>query len=190
MSEAVTITGVSTPITIYGTFQGAKDYIAAMFGDTYAAWTALVGSGSAVDDPKKQTLVAATRYLESWNWDPTTAGSFAARDAIPAFQQAVAELAVLVADDPSVLGARDAGSNIRGVGAGSSRVDFFAPTSAEDGSATVMPVVVQRLIGQYGASASSSIGGGITSGTDGKSVFDVTDCEGNPVNPYDRFWSW
>lgn len=180
MSDALTVTGTTTPVTVYGTFAAAKDYIASMFGPAYTAWTALT------DDDQKRTLIAAYRFLDAQSWDPTTAGSFAVRDAIAAFPQAEYELAVLVLSNPTLTQNVDQGSNVRAVGAGSARVEFFVPTSAQDGSAPVMPAIVQRLVGQYLASA--SVDSSIATGTDGVSAFDVDDDNGNDFDPFGRSW--
>jgi hypothetical protein len=166
MSESISVTGVSTPVTIYGTFNAAKDYVAVMYGAAYAAWTALT------DDQKKQTLIAALRYLEQQAWDADTAADFATRDAIAAFPQAEYELAVLIADDASMTQNADASSNIRAVGAGSARVEFFNPTSVQSGTASVLPPIVMRLVGQYLAAATVGVGASGQSG----------DCE----NPFSR----
>lgn len=179
MSEALTVTGSSTPVTIYGTFAAAKDYILSMFGATYDAWAAL-----ATDDIKKRTLIAATRYLESMQWDATTAPDFATRDAIAAFPQATYELAVLIADDATLTQGADTGTNIRAVGAGSARVEFFAPQSLQIGNATTMPPLIMRLVGQYLASTTASTGDG--------ALGQAGDCE-SPFDDeaeYRRWWAF
>jgi hypothetical protein len=178
VSDAITVTGTTTAVTIYGTFAAAKDYIASTYGPQYTTWTALS------DDDKKRTLIAALRYLEAFAWDPTTAADFATRDAIAAFPQAEYELAVIVAGDPDVPGNIDQGSNIRGVGAGSARVDFFAPQSALFGTAPVMPQIVQRLVGQYLATSTASSGGA----PDGQEA----SCESpfSPCEEYRRNWPY
>ena len=159
--ETVTLTG-GQQAQIYGTFAAAGDYVATMFGATYTAWLALQ------PDQQKQTLIAATRYLDAQAWNADTAGSFAVRDAIEAFPQAAYELAVLVADDDSIIAAADQSSNVRAVGAGSARVEFFNRTSTRDGSAPVLPATLMRLVGQYLAStaATSAAGGYAVTGSD------------------------
>lgn len=156
MSDAITVTGTTTPVTIYGTFAASKDYIASAFGPQYTAWSALF------DDDKKRTLIAAVRYLESFAWDTTTAPDFATRDAIAAFPQCEYELAVLVSQDPDLTGSADQGTNVKAVGAGSARVEFFTPQSAAFGNATLMPPIAMRLVGGY--LASSGVGGGAPDG--------------------------
>lgn len=152
MSEVVTI-GTATA-TIYGTFVAATDYLSTMFGDSYTAWTDLE------EADQKRTLVAATRYLDRQAWTDDY-DTFAERDALEAFQLASYELAALVAEDPAVIAVTDAGSNIKGVGAGGAFVDYFNPTSTQFGSATKLPPILQDLIGQYLASSTAlaAIGG-------------------------------
>jgi len=167
MSEDLTVTGSTTPVTVYGTLAAAKDYILSMFGSTYDAWTGLT------DDVKKKTLIAATRYLDSMQWDATTAGEFATRDLIAAFPQAEYELAVLIYDDSTLTQSADTGTNVRAVGAGSARVEFFAPQSLQIGNATTMPPLIMRLVGQYLAStAASSSDGALGQAGDCESPFD------------------
>lgn len=168
MSELITLSTAQTE-TIHGSFAGAKSYIAMTYGATYAAWMALVGVGGAVDDPKKQTLAAAVRYLNGLGWGDAAA-TFALREAIvdvdgrPVFALAEYELAVLVSDDPDITGNVDQGSNVRATGAGAARVEFFNPSSASQGNASVLPPIVDRLIGKYLAARSSSSSGGVSSG--------------------------
>jgi hypothetical protein len=152
MSEATTLTSGQSA-TIYGSFAAASDYAATMFGPTYAAWRALQ------PDDQKRTLIAASRFFDAQGWDPATAGTMADRDAIAAFPQASYELAVMIADDPTVLQTQDQGTNVRAVGAGSARVEFFNPTSAASGTAPLLPPPIMRLVGRYLALSVISMGG-------------------------------
>lgn len=178
MSEPLTVTGTTTAVTVYGTLAAAKDYIASLYGSTYTAWTAL-----SVDD-QKRTLIAAYRYIEQQSWDPTTAATFATRDAIAAFGYAEYELAVLIADDDTLTQQQDQGSNVRVAGAGSARVEFFVPTSAQDGSATTLPPILSRLVGQYLASSAAT--SSISTGTGEESEFD--DPDDDDIDPWSRTW--
>lgn len=180
MSDSLTVTGTTTPVTIYGTYAAAKDYIASTYGPLYTAWTALT------PDDQKRTLIAAVRLLEQQSWDPTTASTFAVRDAIAAFGQAEYELAVLIADSPDIVQQHDQGSNVQSAGAGSARVSFFAPTSATDGTATVLPPVVERLVGGYLASADVTTSS-IATGTGQASQFDDGDDDADD-NLFGRSW--
>lgn len=165
MSDEITVTGATTAVTIYGTFAAAKDYVLSAYGAQYTTWTALS------DDDKKRTLIAAVRYLEAQAWNTTTAADFATRDAIDAFAEAEYELAVLIAGDSTLTQNADAGSNVRAVGAGSARVEFFNPSTAKDGSASTMPAIVDRLVGKYLAARSVTSDGGIAQTGDCESPF-------------------
>jgi hypothetical protein len=78
--------------------------------------------------------------------------------------EAAFEMALIIAGDETVPSNLDQGSNISNIGAGGGvSISFFSPTSAPQGTATTMPVVVQRLVGRYLASASGG-GDGSTAG--------------------------
>lgn len=159
MSTTVSVGGGSE--TIHGSSAAAIAYAAIMFGDTYTAWSALTA------DQQKQTLAAAVRFLNAQVWQDDY-DTFAKRDAVVAFATAEYELAVLIADDPSVVGQTDTGSNIQSLGAGSASLTFFNPTTR---GAALLPPVLMRLIGQYlSASATSTLDGG-------------TGASGNCTNP-------
>ena len=163
MTDVVKITGVAPDNTIYGTYALAIAYIGAMYGDTYTAWLALgagVNNVAGPGDDQKRTLVAATRFIDAITWEDAV-NTQALRDAIAAFPQAVYELAVMILDDPSVIAVLDTGSNLKMAGAGGANVEFFNPTSAQAGTAQMLPPILQRLIGQYlGASDLDGIGVG------------------------------
>lgn len=149
MSEVETLTTGETA-TIYGTLAAAKAYLAFMVGDPYDAWRALT-----TDDARKMRLVTAMRYLERQTWNSTTAPNFATRDAIVAFATAEYELAALACSDPGKLASVETGSNVKTAGAGSARVEFFAPTSVRAGTSAPLPDVAMQLVGQYLASANT-----------------------------------
>lgn len=153
MSELITLsTGESE--TIHGTFTAAKAYIAIMFGDAYDVWRNLAASGAlTADDRKKQTLAAAVRLLNAQAWTEAT-DTFAERDLIAAFATAEYELAVIIANDPSVLGVADQGSNIKSAYASGAGVEYFNSTTK---GADLLPPILMRLIGGYLATA--TIGG-------------------------------
>ena len=170
MSETVTIDTASE--TIHGTYAGAVGYVALMYGETYDAWTALT------EAQRQRTLVAAVRYLNAQTWADDY-DTFAKRDAVAAFATAEYELAVLIANDASVTAALDSSSNISSVGAGGASVSFFAPQTVAAGTATKLPPVVQRLVGQYLGSSGVSVYGGYGQEGDCESPF--SDCK-----DYDR----
>lgn len=149
MSETITV-GTGTE-DIHGTFAGAQAYVAIMFGDTYDAWTDLT------DDQQKKTLAAAVRFLNRQNW-AADYDTFAERDAVAAFATAQYELAVMIADDPTVIQAADQGSNIQALNAGSAGITFFNPTT--DGADPLPPVLMALLSGYLAASALDGEDGG------------------------------
>lgn len=154
--------------TIYGTYAAAVIYIDGQFGDAYRAWEALD-----VAD-RKRALLGATRYLDRQVWGDDY-DTFAARDAIEAFQLACYELAALAAEDASVLGATDQSSNISSVGAGGASVTYFNPTSVESGSASKLPPILMQLLADYMGAADVVVVGGYSQTGDCESAF--SDCE-------------
>jgi hypothetical protein len=143
----------------------ALDYLQDAFGPTYDAWTALDTS------MQQKTLNQAARYLNVLPWQGTPTGPLGSDPASLVWPRTgvtvdgVAidslttpsdvthgqfELAVLINTDPTLPGKLDQGSNIQAANAGGGTgVTFFAPTSARQGTATVLPVIVQRLVGKY-----------------------------------------
>ncbi len=174
MSETVTVASGITG-TIYGTFAGALAYLGGSFGDAYTAWLAL----STAD--QKRTLIAAARYLDRQSWIDDV-DTLALRDAYVLddattypFQLASYELAAAVADDADVLVAPDTGTNVARVFAGGAGVDFANPTSVRGGTASVLPPILQALIGGYLAtSATAGPDGG--SGESGSCRNPFADC--------------
>lgn len=188
MSEVLTITGGATGTT-YGSFAGATSYMGASGSDAAVAYR-----GLASDDERKRKLVDATRYLNRLGYvtTPTDYTTFAARDALDLgtgdadaafpFRAACYELAGLAAADPDVLVVDDQGSNVRSVGAGSARVEFFNPTSSALGTASMLPSTVMALIGPYLATSADPLNQDGGTGATG-------DCE-NPFGPCARDTRW
>lgn len=187
MSEAITV-GTGT-VTIYGTFAGATAHFDTSGSEAAEAWT-----GLADDNARKKKLIDATRFLNRLGYTDDYV-TFAARDALDLgtgdsdeafpFRIACYELAGLAAADPDVLVVDDQGSNVRAVGAGSARVEFFSPTSAQRGTASVLPSTVQALIGPYLAASADALD------QDG-GTGDTGSCS-NPFGPcrdYDRRDPW
>jgi len=190
-----TITG-GTPIEVYGGLAACDAYLLASPSSGAATYRGLP------TDDRKRALIGATRYLDAKRWLGTANGSGGTtldfpRDGLvdengdpasDAYQldlvsRAAFELAALVAEDPSVLAEADQGSNIKSMGAGSAKLEFFAPTSTATGTATKLPIVVDELIGMWlagvgaGASVAAGVGlGGVATGTKSDSYFD--DCDG------------
>ena len=166
MSEVITLTSGATE-TIHGTYAAAVSYWSMAYGSQYDTINALSA------DNRKRCLASAVRFLNAQSWTED-ADTFAERDAITVFATAQYELAALIAEDPSVTQADDAGSsNIASLSAGSASISFFNPT--ETGSA--LPTIVQRLLGEYlvGDTSSLTIIGGL--GNSGSDSNPFSDCE-------------
>lgn len=155
MSELVTLTNGATA-TIYGTFAAAVSYIGSSYGDAYTAWLAL-----SVDD-QKRTLISAERFLDRQAWSADYV-DFADRDAEAAFAIASYELAAMIAEDPAVTAAADAGTNVKQVYAGGAGVEYFSGSSASAGTASVLPPILAALLDSYldDASAAAYLVGGV-----------------------------
>jgi hypothetical protein len=156
---------------VYGGPAAALQYVAAMMTDgalTFQGWTTA---------QQAQSLVMASRYIDRQGWQGTataiTGGSTIPPGVATALQwprsnvvnadgsaldpttvpplvvTAAFELCALIANDPNLVTYLDQSANIKGVGAGSARVDYFNPTSRMTGTATLMPPVVQALTGQW-----------------------------------------
>lgn len=190
MSEVVVVSAGPPVVqaTIYGSHDGGKVYIGSMLGATYATWLSL-------DAPtQKQSLISARRRLDQLEYvegyttfalrDAYDLGTGDADAAFP-WRAAEYELAVLGVDDPDVFAVEDQGSNIQRVYAGGAGVDFFVPTSSSRGSASLLPPIIMRLIGQYLAISTADIGAEGGTGETGSCV--------NPFGPcrdFDRKGPW
>lgn len=172
MSEVITVGTASE--TIHGTFDAGVAYISMLYGEAADAWLALP------EDSQKRTLASAVRYLNAQNWDDDY-DTFEKRDAIAAFAIAEYELAVLIADDASIVAESDQGSNIASLGAGSASISFFHPTTR---GADRLPPVLMRLVGQYlAASRTRGANGGSGESSDARNPF--SDCSDfDPNGPW------
>lgn len=170
----VTITGVSPDPEIYGAnLAAAQNYVKARFGDRYAAWLALTG-----DDPAK-TLVSATDFLDRLGLVDESGAAIGHGTVIANVINASYEMAVLINDDPEIVELLDASSNVARVYASGAGVDFHNPTSTVDGSASLLPHVVQQLLAPYLPAADLAVIGGYSSA--GDTVSSASDC-----HDYDR----
>lgn len=149
-------------------------------------------------DDQARALIDATRYLDAYGWPgaPTTPavggttlqwprtgvyrigtdGTLTAVDSttVPIeIVDAAFEMAAIIAADPSAFSLTDQSSNIQSLRAGSAGITYFDPTSTRDGTARVLPTVVDRLVGrlvsQNGSINGAGVGGKWTGG----------DCESN-----------
>lgn len=169
-----------------GALEDAKTYISARFGPSYTAWLALT------DDDKNRTLVSATSYIDSLQWQGTATGTVNGnvtflqwpRSGIDGVDSttvptqivnATFELAVLIAADPDLPQNADSGSNVQSMGAGPAQMSFFRPTFAANGSASVLPPLINRMIGQWLAGAGVALAGAKISGINACSDFDRDD---------------
>lgn len=173
--STVTIAGVSPDPEIFGTLAGATSYIGATFSPEATKWRGLS------PDDKNRCLVSGTRYLDTLGL--VSAGLPIGHDTIITnVINASYEMSMAIAADPSIATAIDAGNNVRLLDASGAKIEFFRPTSAADGTATLLPVRVQKLLAPYLPATSASVSGssGSSYGVDGESTFD--DCDGTDRN--------
>lgn len=183
------VTGATTPVEVYGGLAACADYLLSSSSDGAVAFRGLEA------DDQKRRLIDATRYIDALSWmgaptglaggTPTTlafprTGLVDAQGApldatnVPTLVVAAAfKMAGLIAADPSVTGNVDTGSNVESLGAGPARIAFFRPSSVLDGNATVLPTVINRLVGQWLAGAGSAVPGGVVTGGSARNHFGV-----------------
>lgn len=167
-----TLTGDATPFEVYGGLAACAHYLLGAPGRGPAAFLALSA------DNQKRRLIGGTRYVEQQFWQGVATGlaggvattlSFprtgltdvtgAPLDAtnVPSVvPQAVFEMTAILSVNQEAGADADSGSNVSSLGAGPARISFFRPTSPDDGNATVLPTVVDRLIGRWRAAAGAS----------------------------------
>lgn len=116
---------------VYATVEVIDQYLA---GDLQraSAWAALT------PEVKAQADVSATRLLQRQAWRD---GVPPVEDAPLVVQQATALLAADIAAKPSLGDSASTGSNIKAVGAGSARVEFFSPVAG-----TLLPSAAWALL--------------------------------------------
>lgn len=181
-----------TPFEVYGGLTACTHYLLASGDDGAVAFRA------AAADDQKRALVGATRYIDGFFWSGVATGLAggtpttlqfprsgltdaygAALDATNVPSQVVSaafEMAAILVVDPTAASNADQGSNVASLGAGPASLSFFRPTSAQLGTASVMPTVVDRLIGRWLASSQAAVAGFI-SGTNPCSDFSMcTSC--------------
>ncbi len=149
-------------------------------------------------DARKRLLVGATRWIDDILAACTPTGSGGTTLQVPvvgaknadgsamsdADQLARAALATfkavaILAADQDAASAVDTGSNIKKLDADGTSIEFFRPTSAIDGTASTLPIVLARILAPLLAAASSSGSAvaitGVSHGTCADSRFD--DCD-------------
>lgn len=187
------LTGDATGFEVYGGLAACAHYLLAAVGDGPAAFRI------AAPDDQKRALITATRFIDSQFWQglatrlaggtPTTlqfprtgltdvTGAPLDATNVPAqVVTAAFELAALISADPDIVAAVDSGSNVKALGAGPARIEFFRTTSLEDGNATTLPTVIDRLIGRWLAAASPGASfAGIATGVNPCSDFRSPSC--------------
>ncbi len=203
MSVPFSVTIGADTFEVYGGITACTSYLNGRNSAGAVAFRALPSA-----DDRARALIQATAFLDAQTWQgmPTTPavggtalqwprtgvidvnGNAVDSSTVPTnVVNAVFELAALFADDADLAENVDAGTNVRGVKAGSAGVDFFVPTSALDGSAPLLPPQAERLVAQYLGSAVES-GGGVVSGTEGVSAFDVDGDGDDDDNIWGRSW--
>lgn len=192
----------SDSFEVYGGLPAATSYLNGSRSTGAAAFRGLVA------DDQARVLIQATRMIDMQSWQGTAVGTVggaatvlqwprsgvvdATGTAVPSTSvpanvlTAVYELCAIFADDEDI--ANDGPTNLRGLGAGPVRIDYFAPTVPLDGSASPLPQPVARYVGQYLAEAAAINTGSIATGTDGVSTFDQDDSDGNDIDPWARSW--
>jgi hypothetical protein len=124
-----TVTIGGTPYTTIADVADADLYLAA--SALYAAsWAALT------TDSKGQSLVGSTRRFERLNWID---------DPAPITEQDVIDASIILAAqislDASVATGEGTGSNLKGAGAGSAKVEFFRPEIGKAFTADIMALL-------------------------------------------------
>lgn len=194
MSLFTVTIGTDPGIEVYAGTTYVDQYLNAMIGTGAAAYRNLTVGG----DDRKRLLVAVTRWIDSLAWAGTADayqsttlqfprsgllmpdGVTAATDdyQLTVIAKAVAEMVAIVATDPTALTALDAGNSVQSFNTGQGSMTFFAGTSARAGSATLLPLPVNRLLGQWltanDLSVQTAAAGG-SGGVDTCSDFDPDD---------------
>lgn len=186
MTYAVTIAGVSPDPEVYAGLAKTTNFIGGILTPDATKWRGLS------PDDKARSIFTLTQWIDSraWAGAATLAGGTTLQfprvgDGITddaATQLANVEKALYwgvleLAANPAFLTAISAASNVKLVDADGAKIEFFGPTNVSDGTATWMPVMVQRLLGKYvsGAAVVIQSAAGASFGTDGESAFD--DCD-------------
>lgn len=193
MATTATLTIGAVNYTVYALtadpLQDANDYFAAHLDA--AEWAA------ATDDKKKQALITAQRAIdrEEWSGEELVPGQGTdwPRTGATRYGETVAdgtpddialgefELALYLLKDASLIAKTSTASNIKSVGAGSAKVDFFYPLP---GSTTKWPLPVSLLLVPYLAGSAAGVDiitpyvGGLDAGTSDFTSLDADRTEG------------
>ncbi len=176
-----TVTIKGTVFEVYGTRALADDYMKARLGAS-----AFTSAGGADRD---RALVTGTRWIDRQNWAgqatdvppaqvlqfPRTGlvdkdGNAVGSVAVPLLvEEANYELALILLQDATAQDKTSTASNVKAVGAGSARVQFFRPDPG-----TKLPAVAQELIGIF-LEGGVSGAGNLATGADACSTFEDID---------------
>lgn len=184
-----TVTINARVIEVYLDLDAVDAYADSGAGAGPDAWRALVDADPD-DDPsnaRKRFIVQGTRLFNAlpWKGAPTTPAVDSTTLAWPrtglvdsqgeelddatvpqalldGFCEMVMQFAV---DNAAAAAAADQGSNIRSLQAGSASIEYFQATSVADGSASMLPPAVDRLVGRWLAGGAASEGGAIRGGS-------------------------
>ena len=187
------IAGTSRATEVYLGLTELDNLVYEMSGEGADAYRAL----DPASDARKRLLIDATRYIDRQRWQGTRNAAGGTMLAFPRddlededgeaasneYQltrvgEAVARLVAIAALDPDVLTAADQSQNIKSMGAGSAKLEFFGSTSRRAGTATKLPTAVHELIGQWLAGSGGAVGlsvAGVSTGTESDSFFDECD---------------
>lgn len=182
MAEVTTITIGADEFYIYGTLAAAETYANGRYGPAYTAWLA------ADPDDQARTLVAAADLIDAETWSATKSEDDQPREwprsgvtdeygneiddtTVPSrIEHAEYELAIMLYSNPALADAGTADKNVKRVEAKGASVEFFGPQRLGR-----FPSKVQKLIGVFLASTSSTAGQAEISGESDCTQFDDAD---------------
>lgn len=192
MTFTVTITGATPNPEVYGGLPAAVIYVSQMISDAAGAFLAL--------DPNKQAqyLRQASLWIDRQTWVgvPTTPPVASTtlkwpRTGViepdgtptdptivpPDVVSATFEAMILGVDDQTFFQQADQSQNIRDLRAGSAGLSYFNATSVLEGTASILPTVIDQLVGRYftANNGGQAVGGTYTGGGDGDNPFDTCD---------------
>jgi len=184
-----TVTINARVIEVYLTLADVDAYADSGAGAGPDAWRALVAADPD-DDPsnaRKRFIVQGTRMFNAlpWKGTPTTPAVDSTTLAWPrtglvdaqgeelddqtvpqalldGFCELVMQFAV---DNAAAAAAADQSNNIRSLAAGSASIEYFASTSVAEGTASMLPPAIDRLVGLWLAGGASSEGGAVRGGS-------------------------
>lgn len=167
------VTVANTTILVFGTLAAADTYFKTALGGT--------GWNVAASGDKPKALVSATRWLlrlgVTDGLTPTPLLPLADDAGVPeGVQLGAYELADALLQDVEAQTRQNTGSNVKAVGAGSARVEFFRSTTD---TAPALPLAALQLLQPYLPGASGgSVGGPEAFGTCEESHFADEDAYG------------